>query len=157
MRNEPFIKKNSLIKIFFKNGASVEGVVVFWNDRKALLRSTEADNKMIIYNPAENVLMIKLIAGEIISEENPPVLHQNNAFESQENPSVKKHSTKSKNINSRAIQVANERISQISQDRKKAKEILIRSPNPSTMETTYYGTPDFSKYRSIVDSRTKKT
>lgn len=64
-----FIPKDSLVKVYFKNGTVIEGVVLTWNDKKGLLQSPDSQNRMIIYSPIENVMMVKLCYPEMSTEE----------------------------------------------------------------------------------------
>jgi sRNA-binding regulator protein Hfq len=52
------IKKNNTVKVFFLNGAVIEGTVISWTDQQSVLK-TDSGAKILIYNTAQNVLMVK--------------------------------------------------------------------------------------------------
>lgn len=68
------IKENMLVKVFFKTGIITEGVVVFWKDKQACLRSVESNNKLLIYKPFKNVMMVKILESFNVEAQNniPP-------------------------------------------------------------------------------------
>lgn len=55
------------VKCFFRNGASVEGIVDIWDVNTAKLRSFDGKSVLIISHPSEDIMMIKIVL-EIKSE-----------------------------------------------------------------------------------------
>lgn len=183
-----FIPKDSLIKVYFKNGTVIEGIVLTWSDKKGLLQSPGNQNRMIIYNPIKNVMMVKMFypEDEVLESESESeyeseveVIEQpiaKNAFK-EESPSDLAHyesdpledsglPTPSPSIQDRTKKMVNYRLSQASQERKNIAESMRRSVAPTNVsldfskqppkvETTYYGSPDFTKRGAILHSRKK--
>ena len=54
------IEKDTYLKLLFKNGVWVEGVVVSWSDEESLLRTPDG-SEVIIISPKENLMLIKKI------------------------------------------------------------------------------------------------
>ena len=59
------------VKIFFKTGICVEGVVSSWNDNEARLSSGEKE--LIIFSPYENIEMVKVDVEHIEEYTNVPL------------------------------------------------------------------------------------
>src|SRR3990167_7863570 len=62
-----YLIKDMVVKVYFKEGISVEGVVFEWNDNLAILRALNGNNKLLIYRPTDNAFMVK-----ILNESSPP-------------------------------------------------------------------------------------
>jgi len=62
--------KGRHVKVFFNNGAACEGTAVEWSDSHAVLLSKDSDNVLYIYNPKENIMMVKVMV-EVVPEPNP--------------------------------------------------------------------------------------
>lgn len=181
MDDKVFIPKDSLVKIYFKNGTIIEGVVLAWNDKKGLLRSVGSSNRMIVYNPAENVMMVKLILSEEVKalppepppeSEEPeepiaklaiPVEQAQSPVDIDEPESVEDLKG---SMSERTRKLVQYRISQASSERKAVARALQPKPSPvevvmdfskqpPKVETKYYESPDFTKYRPIINSRKK--
>jgi hypothetical protein len=163
-----FIPKDSLVKVYFKNGTVIEGVVLTWNDKKGLLRSPGGSSRMIIYNPIENVMMVKLIISdqEVIEE----VLHQKSISVEQAIPPMKSVPDDSPEISSgesideRTEKLVKYRLSRALQEKQSIAESLRKSnissglsfsKQPPKVETSYYESPNFSKHRSVISTRKK--
>ncbi len=58
------------VKVFFNNGAACEGTAVEWSDSHAVLLSKDSDNVLYIYNPKENIMMVKIMV-EALPESAP--------------------------------------------------------------------------------------
>ncbi len=54
-----------LVKILFRNGTSVEGIVDIW-DEDFILRSEDSKSYLIIQNPEQDIMLVK-----VMKEENP--------------------------------------------------------------------------------------
>mgnify|MGYP003552858297 CR=1 FL=1 len=50
----------SVIKIFFKGGLSAQGTVVEWSDSSLLLKAENCEDLLLINNPKEDLLMIRV-------------------------------------------------------------------------------------------------
>lgn len=48
------------VKIFFKNGTGLEGLVDNWNNNEAVLKTDQSNDLLIIYQPQENIMMLKV-------------------------------------------------------------------------------------------------
>lgn len=173
-----FIQKNSLVKIYFKNGTVVEGIVLIWGDKKGLLQSPDCQNRMIIYNPIENVMMVKLLYPKI--KKNKPETDEVTTNEPIKYNVVKnvlkenfvsdlnqpKHEV-AESFQERTKKIVNYRLLQASQERKKIAESMMQpsssntsldfSKQPPKVETTYYGSPNFTKRGSFLNSRKKNS
>ena len=58
------------VQIFFKTGISVEGVVQSFTEKLLILKALQGPNNIMVFNPTENILMIKIIAKQTLA---PPV------------------------------------------------------------------------------------
>ena len=56
------INKGQFVKVIFRNGTQLEGVVESWSDTKAILISTDKTTSLIIMNVAEDVMLVKVSA-----------------------------------------------------------------------------------------------
>lgn len=90
-----------VVKVYFKNNIIVEGVVLEWSNVSALLKASSSDNKLFIYSPSENVVMVKILEDTMSAEVSPepepepePILSEMSAR------AQKLVSLKMKNINS---------------------------------------------------------
>lgn len=54
------LTKDTQVKVYFKTGAVVEGIVLEWSEREAVLRALTGNNKLVIYRPNLNVMMVKI-------------------------------------------------------------------------------------------------
>lgn len=177
-----FIPKDSLVKIYFKNGTIIEGIVIVWSDKKGLLRSPGSQNRMIIYNPVDNVMMIKLLAEEenIETQETneEPIIKSATLNESEEleveveSEDLQEDESEDDSeeeiqgplsIADRTKKLVKYRLSQAAQDKKNIAETLSRAAltkNPPLnlnkqtpeVEVTYYEPPNFTKRRPIVST-----
>lgn len=174
MEQQIFIPKNSLVKVYLKDGPVVEGIVIAWNDQKGLLQAPGNQNRLIIYKPIENVMMVKLSYPEIEEEdeieESPPEEEEKLEIESIAkskserswvvNPPIDKTSSDEvalpKNFKERTKKIVDLRLSQGSKERKEISQSMRQAPlatrksldfskQPPKVETTYYGTPNFAK------------
>lgn len=160
-----FVPKDSLVKIYFKNGTVIEGIVLTWSDKKGLLRSLSGDSRMIIYNPIENVMMIKLLP---TNEEE--VTYQEPVKVKQITPPVDLVDSSPPKLfvreaqSDRVKRLVDDRLSKVIQEKKSIAQALeqsISSPStpfykqPPKVETTYYESPNFSKRRTILGTRKK--
>lgn len=55
------IPTDTVVHVYFKTGTSVEGVVVVWYSDYVVLRAIGGVNNIVIYNPQENLLMVKIV------------------------------------------------------------------------------------------------
>ena len=165
-----FIPKDSLVRIFFKNGTIVEGVVLTWSDKKGLLLASDSQNRMIIYNPAENVIMVKLLLEQpnITPKEMPQqpqeIVEQPVAKEIVDDLLIDNSEMpdQSDSLKDRAKKIANYRLSRTSQEKKQVVEsvkeslksgvILDYSKQLPTVDTKYYEPPNFTQRRSSNNS-----
>ena len=58
------LEKEQHIKILFKNGASVEGIVECWEPGNYKLKSLNDSSLLIIISPEEDIMIIKVILKE---------------------------------------------------------------------------------------------
>ena len=173
MEQQIFIPKNSLVKVYLKDGPVVEGIVIAWNDQKGLLQAPGNQNRLIIYKPIENVIMVKLSYPEIEeqeeeTEEPPPeeeleivsVAKSKSERSWTVSPPIDKtsldDSSLPKNFKERTKRIVDLRLSQGSRERKEISQSIRQAPltskrtldfskQPPKVETTYYGTPNFAK------------
>lgn len=69
-------KKNQSIHIIFKNGFKVDGIVEFWSDQKAVLRSATGPDLLIINQTAQDILLIQIVNSAPSTEvSTPPVVN----------------------------------------------------------------------------------
>lgn len=54
-------KDGDHVKVLFRNGTLIEGTVVEWYGNYALLKSIVDESTMIITNPGEDIMLIKII------------------------------------------------------------------------------------------------
>lgn len=171
-----YVPKGSMIKVYFKNGTTLEGIVVIWNDKKGILQSPQNNSRLLIYNPVENVMMLRLFPEEIAEpieldipeiEETETVIIQQNPCPIQEEDQIKPElSSNERSINDRTKRLVEHRLLQTSQIRQKLAQKLKNSLNldnannivqtPPKVETTYYASPNFSKPRLVVSPRKEK-
>ncbi len=169
-----FIPRDSLVKVYFKNGTVIEGVVLTWSDEKGLLRSPGCSNRMIIYNPAENVMMVKLLLSEEVDlkestdEEELPIpktaLKVEQVKSNHYDEPLEVSSTDP--IDERTRKLAQYRLSRVTSDKKMFAKTLEStehttdvsldfSKQPPKVETEYYESPNFSQHRIGFNSRKK--
>ena len=51
---------NQLVKILFRNGTGLEGVVEFWEENNYILRSLNGDSILIIQDPIQDIMAVKV-------------------------------------------------------------------------------------------------
>lgn len=66
------MEKGKQVKVFFKNGFIAEGQVEEWSDTKAVLKTVNSQDQLIIYNVSENVVMVRIFAPAEQSIKQPP-------------------------------------------------------------------------------------
>lgn len=167
-----FIPKDSLVKVYLKNGLIIEGIVLAWNNQKGLLRSPEGSNQLIICNPIKNVIMIKLLIPETDETKEFPKTKQIDCYVPEQVESVSEtqscnlypQKSSLESIQERTKRLIKYRLSQTSSEKKMIAQTLAKSslhepldfskqlPN---IKTQYYEPPNFTQYRSILDSRKK--
>lgn len=54
-------KDNDHVKVLFRNGTLIEGIVLEWYGNYAVLKSIVDESTMIITNPDEDIMLIKII------------------------------------------------------------------------------------------------
>lgn len=164
-----YVPKGSLVKVYFKNGTTLEGIVVHWNDKKGVLQAPKNNSRMIVYNPAENVMMLRLFhekEDEVTTNEDesaPIVIQQSTCPIKEDNEISAEVTAGRKSMDERTKRLVEHRLLQASQSRqqlaKKLRDdldvnstsnIVQSTPN---VETTYYAVPNFSKPRTILSSR----
>lgn len=178
-----FIPKDSFVKVYFKNGTIIEGIVLTWNDRKGLLCSSGNQSRMIVYNPAENVMMIKICSPEEESNQTEPSLSEPEVESEEYDQPIAKAATPDEledsveleeeievNVSSiadRTKKMVKYRLSQASQDKKYVADTLKRgvmsdnppidsNKQPPEVEVTYYESPNFTQRGPIVSTRKKE-
>lgn len=57
------------VTIYFKNSMSLSGVVLSWTTDYIIIKAQQGNNKIVIYNPKENVLMVKVNYDSVPSEQ----------------------------------------------------------------------------------------
>jgi len=60
--------KDKYVKLFFKNSSVCEGIAAEWTDDHIILLGKGNDNILYIYNPKENIVMVKVF----VANEQPP-------------------------------------------------------------------------------------
>lgn len=55
------IEPNQYIKIMFKNGISIEGIVISWEQDNFVLKSDREESFFIIQNPKDDIIAIKIM------------------------------------------------------------------------------------------------
>jgi sRNA-binding regulator protein Hfq len=53
-------EKDQSVKILFKNGMYLDGIVESWTDTKAVLRSLDGNSLIIIQNTSEDIMAVKV-------------------------------------------------------------------------------------------------
>lgn len=56
------------VRVIFKNGMSVDGVVQEWSNDLSILKNEENDNLLMIYETSSNVMMVQVIVEETKEE-----------------------------------------------------------------------------------------
>lgn len=170
-----YVPRGSLVKVYFKNGTTLEGIVVIWNDKKGVLQAPKNNSRMIVYNPAENVMMLRLFTEEDEStdtneladqEPSPIVIHQSTCPIREDNEIATEVTTGAKSMDERTKRLVEHRLLQASQSRQQlakklntdsnldnANNILQSTPK---VETEYYALPNFSKSGTFLRSGKEK-
>lgn len=52
------------VRVIFKNGMSVDGIVQEWSDSLSILKNEETENLLLIYETSSNVMMVHVIVKE---------------------------------------------------------------------------------------------
>jgi hypothetical protein len=52
------------IKCLLTNGVLLEGTVIEWGDKQAVLKSLDGQNLMIVHRPATDIIMTKIMLGD---------------------------------------------------------------------------------------------
>lgn len=55
------IEIGQYVKVVFKNGTQLEGLVESWTDKQSVLKSLDQTSIMLIFNTAEDILAVKII------------------------------------------------------------------------------------------------
>lgn len=177
-----FIPRDSLVRIYFKNGTIIEGIVLAWNDKKGLLRSPDCSNRMIIYSPAENVMMVKLVLSKEIesnkikseepefeeseSSEQTIVMEQTKPIEVESITDEFMETSPAESIDERTRKLIRYRLSKASSEKKVIAKVLDHNPlpaeavmnfskQPPRVETKYYESPNFTQRRPIIGTGKK--
>lgn len=87
---------NQSVKILFRNGTSVEGIVDVW-DEDYILRSGDGKSYLIIQSPEQDILAIKVMLNEneisepkVLIKEPPPPVENSASIPTQEELRTKK-------------------------------------------------------------------
>lgn len=62
-------QKGQYVKVVFKNGTQMEGIVESWSDKKSVLLAEDKQSLMVIMSTAEDVLAFKIILNYLSLEE----------------------------------------------------------------------------------------
>src|SRR3990167_6463563 len=153
-----YIIKDMVVKVYFKEGISVEGVVFEWNDNLAILRALNGNNKLLIYRPTDNAFMVKILddsckhkesGGDIdLNESSPPhVVSLDAATNMPESDFSRSENT----MLARTRRLVELRISKGRDERAQVAQALQRAPKESS-QGAKYEFPDFTKRRSFNNS-----
>lgn len=145
------------VKIFFKNGTTVEGIVVSWNASELILRSVGATGHLIIYHPEENIMMVRVLEKE--STEAPPLPPRRApvppAPPTPDIPSTLPGRPTRDEMRERAFRAAERAQREKENDKVNLASNLQRPPQPVQGEARRYEFPNFTKHRTINRSPKK--
>ena len=60
--------QNKKVRVIFKNGMSVDGIVQEWSNDLSILKNEDNDNLLLIYETSSNVMMVQVIVKETKEE-----------------------------------------------------------------------------------------
>lgn len=58
------MKKNSLVRVTFKTGVVVEGILDSFSEKELWLTANNSNIKLVIFKPEDNILMMKIVEPE---------------------------------------------------------------------------------------------
>jgi sRNA-binding regulator protein Hfq len=122
------------IKVIFKNGAQVEGIVSSWSSTQVVLKSEDGSSILMIMNISEDALAIKIVLDNKKPEQQMQVL-QEQFQEAYEQPS---------NNDLRLMNLAKLKSAMIEQEKKIVAE-KMREHMPSHVQRAEYGNPFIKK------------
>ncbi len=132
----------SVIKIFFKGGLSAQGTVVEWSDSSLLLKAENCEDLLLINNPKEDLLMIRVFLAKQEKQEemqNVPEQTKTNRSEFQPEQNL--------DIKSRTVKLVDLKLKQAEQERKiTSQKLKSFEPNPDKL--IKYGQPKFVEQHS---------
>jgi hypothetical protein len=133
------------VKIVFRNGTVTEGIVEEWFGNVAYLKALDSESKLIITNPEQDIMLIKVVIEKAPKAEDPedcPSEEEADAFASQFQEAAETHDPT--NPDDRKT-LAELRIEMAKQERKIIAEKL-RHHRPSTGPgKVQYGYPGLGK------------
>ena len=131
------IEKGQYVKVIFKNSTQLEGIVEYWQDQRAVLKSEDGNNLMIIMNPSEDVMAVKIslnvvdpVKAEAVASGLQSEFEEVRASPSRDELRLLKLADLRKELNNQE------------------KEIIsgkLKSHTPSNIEKVSYGIPNLNK------------
>jgi hypothetical protein len=135
------IQVGSVVKIFFRGGLSAQGTIVEWSETSLLLKAENCEDLLLINNPKEDILMIRIFA----SKQDKP---QQNVSEQPKTNRSEFQPEQNLDIKSRSLKLVDLKLKQAEQERKIVSEKMKSfEPNPDT-KSIEYGQPKFVKQYS---------
>lgn len=65
------VDKDQRIKLVFRNGTVVDGVVEEWSNAEVKLRSLDGDSILIIPHPTEDIMLVKIMLSKLETKSDP--------------------------------------------------------------------------------------
>lgn len=127
-------------KIFFKNGFTIEGIIINWTPAESHLRANNGDS-IILYDTKENVMMVHI--------QEPP-----------EKKPIELSNQKLENTNpiAKATSLADLKMQAAAAEREIVKQKLLKSQHvPSGVPSVKYEQPSFSKSSLMQRSSEKNS
>jgi sRNA-binding regulator protein Hfq len=140
------IEPNQEVKILFRNGTSVEGVVLVW-DKEYILKSRDGKSILIIQNPEQDIMAIKVILNTAepktknnyeygVKKNVKPTIETSKVVTEDDDPDSLQRFA----MDLRAAKLAELRIAAAEEERKAISEKL-KSHNIGEVKQTNYGYP----------------
>ncbi len=136
------LTKDTVVKVYFKNGTTAEGLVESWTNECGILRALNGENKLIIYSPLENIMMIQVSSDPVLDVEVPEKLLS---------------APEAVSLVERSRNMARQHMNKIQSDKIAiARALKVGETRDNSSKEGRYELPDFSQHRSVVSS-SKKT
>lgn len=126
---------NQLVKILFRNGNSVEGIVEVWEDGSYILRSLDGKSILIIQDPVQDIMAIKVMLDSQEEIEMPEEIARQSTIPAPPQPSVE--IAEPSNDDLRHKKLAELRIAAIAHEKMMVAEKLRSHHISNTMPVKY--------------------
>lgn len=131
---------NKHIKIHFKNGLTVEGIVIEWTDGKSIIKSLASEDLMVIHQTLENVMMFRVLTEKQKIEPSSLKQMPDVIFEEEENFKSDPKLEVMKLVELRKLQ--------LKEEKEAIAKALRKSFVPDGNIKDHYVYPDFTKLKS---------